>query len=558
MFMRNIIFPFFDYFSWVAFIKNKLPGLIILLFFSSTYLSGQDTLLKNIINFENPIRAIVKDGNSNVYVQTLEGVFLLNKDGFEKTNVKISNFDGIIVHNGKLTSRKTLEKAKIPHKSVSQNYDWQNLLPRSGSLNFCQVIRDKYGQILVSNGTKFLFCFKINNLFERSLPNLSIRGIEEVQDKLFVLSYSGLFMNGNKWTEKLTNSSSNIFRNRDNLYFASTDQVFELHLKTNEIEIISNKKSSFPIGEISCVLFKDSILYIGGFNGLFTLKKSGILIKEMINEEVNNLCYLQNKIFVCTTKGVYTLSKNNFVSEISFPSELQYNDIEERDNKLYAASSKGLWMLEEGGRTTINLLKNTLYENIECYAIEIDEVNQLWISTSRGIVRYNNNNAAIDVYLPEIEFNKRSSHKNKSKIYFGSTEGLFEFDALDFPVDEIFIKENKEINASYYLNYVLIFILVIGLLILGWFFLRTRYKLNNRINQPLEDLNSSREATFNMENIEVYILNNIKTITAESLREDSGMSKNVFYKVFNQYYDITPKQLIESIRRDHQRRKKSD
>jgi AraC-like DNA-binding protein len=556
--MRNIILPFFDYFSWVAFIKNKLPGLIILLFFSSTYLSGQDTLLKNIINFENPIRAIVKDGNSNVYVQTLEGVFLLNKDGFEKTNVKISNFDGIIVHNGKLTSRKTLEKAKIPHKSVSQNYDWQNLLPRSGSLNFCQVIRDKYGQILVSNGTKFLFCFKINNLFERSLPNLSIRGIEEVQDKLFVLSYSGLFMNGNKWTEKLTNSSSNIFRNGDNLYFASTDQVFKLHLKTNEIEIISNKKSSFPIGEISCVLFKDSILYIGGFNGLFSLKKSGILIKEMINEEVNNLCYLQNKIFVCTTKGVYTLSKNNFVSEISFPSELQYNDIEERDNKLYAASSKGLWMLEEGGRTTINLLKNTLYENIECYAIEIDEVNQLWISTSRGIVRYNTNNASIDVYLPEIEFNKRSSHKNKSKIYFGSTEGLFEFDALDFPVDEIFIKENKEINASYYLNYVLIFILVIGLLILGWFFLRTRYKLNNRINHSLEDLNSSREAPFNMENIEVYILNNIKTITAESLREDSGMSKNVFYKVFNQYYDITPKQLIESIRRDHQRRKKSD
>jgi AraC-like DNA-binding protein len=556
--MRVIILSLIDYFLRVAFLKNKLPGLIILFFVKTTYLIAQDTLLKNIINFENPIRELVKDGNGNVYVQTLEGVFVLKEQGFEKTNFKISNFDGIIVHNGKLNSRKTLEKAKIPHKREIQEYEWQNLLPRSGSLNFCQVIRDKYGQILVSNGTKFLFCFKINNLFKRSLPNLSIRGIEEVQDKLFVLSYSGLFMNGDKWTDKLTSSSSNIFRNRDNLYFASTDQVFALDLKTNKIETISNKITSSPIGEISCVFFKDSILYIGGFNGLFSLKESGILKKEMINEEVNNLCYLQNKIFVCTSKGVYTISKNNFISEISFPSELQYNDIEERDNKLYAASSKGLWMLEEGGGTTINLLKNTLYENIECYAIEIDEVNQLWISTSRGIVRYNTNNASIDVYLPEIEFNKRSSHKNKSKIYFGSTEGLFEFDALDFPVDEIFIKENKEINASYYLNYVLIFILVIGLLILGWFFLRTRYKLNNRINQPLEDLNSSREATFNMENIEVYILNNIKTITAESLREDSGMSKNVFYKVFNQYYDITPKQLIESIRRDHQRRKKSD
>jgi hypothetical protein len=378
--MRIIILPFVDYFSWVAFI-NKLPGLIILLFFTSTYLSGQDTLLKNIINFENPIRAIVKDGNSNVYVQTLDGVFVLNKDGFEKTNVKISNFDGIIVHNGKLTSRKTLEKAKIPHKSVSQNCDWQNLLPRSGSLNFCQVITDKYGQILVSNGTKFLFCFKINNLFKRSLPNLSIRGIEEVENKLFVLSYSGLFLNGEKWTNKLTNSSSNIFRNGDNLYFASTDQVFALDLETNEIEIISNKITSLPIGEISCVFFKDSILYIGGFNGLFLLNESGILKKENINEEVNNIIWIQNNIFICTSKGIFILSNSKFISKASFPSDLQYNDIEERDNKLYAASSRGLWMLEKEGRTAINLLKNTLYENIECYAVEIDEVNQLWIST---------------------------------------------------------------------------------------------------------------------------------------------------------------------------------
>ena len=319
-------------------------------------------------------------------------------------------------------------------------------------------------------------------------------------------------MNGEKWTDKLANSSSNIFRNGDNLYFASTDQVFALDLETNEIEIISNKISSFPIGEISCVFFKDSILYIGGFNGLFSLSKSGRLQKERINEEVSNIIGIQNNIFICTSKGINILSKSNSTSKANFPSDLQYNDIEERDNKLYAASSRGLWMLEKGGRTAINLLKNTLYENIECYAVEIDEVNQLWISTSRGIVRYNTNNAAIDVYLPEIEFNKRSSHKNKSKIYFGSTEGLFEFDTSEFPIDEIILKDNSEIKASFYLNYILIFIVTIGFLILGWLFLKTRYKLNNRINQPLEDLNSSREAPFNMENIEVYILNNIKTI----------------------------------------------
>jgi hypothetical protein len=75
--------------------------------------SAQDTILTNILNFENPIREIVKDGNENIYVQTLEGVFLLKGNSFEKIDFKISNFDGIVVYNKKLTTRRTLEKKNI-------------------------------------------------------------------------------------------------------------------------------------------------------------------------------------------------------------------------------------------------------------------------------------------------------------------------------------------------------------------------------------------------------------------------------------------------------------
>jgi AraC-like DNA-binding protein len=553
--MRILFYSFTEsYHRWVIF-KTKLPVLVALLFINLEDLSAQDTTLKNIINFQNPIRELVKDGNGDVFVQTLEGVFKLNDTGFEKTNFNISNFDGIIVHKGKLTTRKTLENNKIPHRRVNQNCEWKHLLPRSGTFHYCQRVIDKNAQVIVSNGSKFLFVFKINYLFKNILPQFSLRGIQVVHDKLFTLSYSGLFVEGKKWSDQPGSSSSNLFRDSHKLYFASTDEVFELDLKTNVIKSVLNKKSAFPIGEISCVFFKDSIGYIGGFNGLFSLNQAGRLRKEKITEEVHHLKFIRNKLFVCTSKGIYFGSKDTFIPIEGLPADLQYYDIGEKMNKFYVASSEGVWMWETGKRNPINILKNTFYNQTECYSLEIDELNQLWIGTAKGLVRYHTITAAVDIYLPDIEFNKRSSYNHKEALFFGSTEGLYEFNPRSFPVDELSVSLIKERKP--HLDYLFILIAVLGLSMVGWLFLRANAQTKNR-NYPHSEISQTPDSPpFTMENIEVYILNNIKTITAESLREDSGMSKNVFYKAFSQYYDITPKQLIESIRRDHQRRKKS-
>ena len=61
---------------------------------------------------------------------------------------------------------------------------------------------------------------------------------------------------------------------------------------------------------------------------------------------------------------------------------------------------------------------------------------------------------------------------------------------------------------------------------------------------------------YNMSNIEKYILDHIDDITVEKLREDSGYTKNVFYKIFSRYYDVTPKQLIDSIKEESIRKKR--
>jgi AraC-like DNA-binding protein len=93
-------------------------------------------------------------------------------------------------------------------------------------------------------------------------------------------------------------------------------------------------------------------------------------------------------------------------------------------------------------------------------------------------------------------------------------------------------------------------------------------KLNNRhkIDIPVDEKNEpfieekSYEGIgkYDMSKIEHYIIENIDTINVDKLREDSGLTKNVFYKVFNQHYDIAPKRLIEILKEERiNSRKKS-
>lgn len=520
---------------------------------------AQDTLLYNIINFKNPIRSLAKDAKGLIYIQTSEGVFVLLKEKFEKSAFTVSNFDRIIVHKGELTSRKALEKQNIKHRSLNQNCDWQSHLPSSGSLNFCQVENDPSGLIWVSNGSKFLYCFKINNLFKRSIPNISIRGIEFYKDRLFVLTYSGLFVNGTKWLDKSSFGSSNILLDGHHLLFASTTQIFNLDLSTEKFNLELLKINTEMIGEISSLLNAEGILYIGGFHGLYAKNGNGELVKESIKNEVHHLIMLHDKLYVCTAKGIYHLEKGKFIIHKAFPSQLVYNDIEERYGRFYAASAAGVWVFDGESSKAYNLFKNTPYENQECFAIEWDDYNQLWVSTAKGLIKFNLNDNNMDIYLSDIEFNKRSSYKRESNFYFGSTEGLFTFDAKDFSSEELSFQSKEEKKESFDKGF--IFLLMLSLLsamLSVYFYLKTKRRIKYSLTDQIkENSEATGQPLYTMESIEAYILKHIKTITAESLREDSGLSKNLFYKSFSQHYDITPKQLIETIRRDHLRRKKN-
>jgi hypothetical protein len=112
---------------------------------------------------------------------------------------------------------------------------------------------------------------------------------------------------------------------------------------------------------------------------------------------------------------------------------------------------------------------------------------------------------------------------------------------------------------KYLLGFALVIILILVI------YINKKPKIREIIQPPVridpdltEEMAHEGIGKYNMNNIEYYIIEHIDNINVDKLREDSGLTKNVFYKVFNQYYDITPKGLIDLLREERMNsRKKS-
>lgn len=266
------------------------------------------------------------------------------------------------------------------------------------------------------------------------------------------------------------------------------------------------------------------------------------------------MSFFKNKINVCSDKGIFHYLNGKFQKNNLFPAHLLFNDIKEKNNKIFAASSSGVWLLDNKNKKAINLLENTSYENMECFSIEMDDFNHIWVGTSKGLLRINYMNQDVEVYLDDVEFNKRSSLFNKGKLYFGSTSGLYSFNPTDFLLNEHILDLQKDTLFSN-MEFLGIGSLIIFLAIIIYVGFK-KYLVEKMPNLPIQPILVEGEPLFDMDNIELFILKNIDNITAESLRESSGMSKHTFYKNFSQKYDITVKKLIDTIRQDHQKWKK--
>jgi len=544
-------------------LKLTLTFLFLVLFF---HLSATDTLLVGIKDLGTPIQSMVQNEEGEIFIQLGDQVFKLKNESLEKTDIKITANDEIFFQDGKFTSINKLNKLGVKIKfSKNQNFVWNKYLAKKGTENYGIYFKDERQNYWVSNGSKFLYKFIVTDFFERDLKQISTRGILKVGNDLYVNSYSGFFKNGVKIGPDFLIGGSNIFKKGNRLYFAGIWELYSYDMLSNKFALAFEDFISNAVGEISCIFSFEEKWWIGGSNYLYYFADDMKLEATPINEMVNNFRIIEDKLYILGFESVFTV-KNGKYKDIGFlPSNIECNDITKVNDLFFLATSRGLLKYDAQNESLMNCFQNTVYENKEIFSIELDEFNFLWIGTKMGLVRFNVNTASFDLFMKDFEFNKRSSFKNEDKFYFGTTDGYVTFSPKAFYTSEW--TNQKEFDEENHIN-IYKFLLILTLGIILFLIIYMNRKLNNRPkidlpvyekNEPFfEEKSYGGIGKYNMSKIEHYIIENIDTINVDKLREDSGLTKNVFYKVFNQHYDIAPKRLIEILKEERiNSRKKS-
>jgi ligand-binding sensor domain-containing protein len=191
----------------------------------------------------------------------------------------------------------------------------------------------------------------------------------------------------------------------------------------------------------------------GGMGIIDTRNMRPILLNDLAgpyikNERVNYFMpWAQNRILVSTTNGLYVLNQDATIEchfgqektdKIKLPA-LQIFHTTWHENALWAASGQGLIRID----TTLKevrlfTIQDGLPDN-NIYAALPDQRGNLWLSTNKGLSRFNPRTQKFYNYgladgLPHLEFNHGSYLSSRDgTLYFGGLNGVVAFqpDKLD-------------------------------------------------------------------------------------------------------------------------------
>jgi len=218
----------------------------------------------------------------------------------------------------------------------------------------------------------------------------------------------------------------------------------------------ANDNSSLSNDEIT-VVFEDSFgrFWVGTNNGLNSFdRQTGKFMRNQVNGLANAVLYIfedsKRTLWVATDVGLYQLKngKAKFSRRVAAnPEILKYNHINcitenKNGDLLLGSDGNGLFKLNPEKHHYSRLTThNGLPSNVILGILE-DDFENLWITTDKGLCKYNLESNEFKVYntkdgLPGNEFNLRSFLKDSNgEFFFGGLSGMVSF----YPNQ---IKENR-------------------------------------------------------------------------------------------------------------------
>ena len=507
-------------------------------FFSVTSLTGQDTSVIGTISFPHNIRSMANDENGLVFIESSVGLYQF--DGKKYWLIDPNYNEGALIYaNGKLSNFKSIKDDIDFIEEGEKNKVWLPFLPSTSS-NFIYHAKGKNGRQFLARDNQ-IYEVSIKNKFKIDLKGYSTRAIMLINGDTYVNTYSGIFKNGMRILPNILNAESMLFENSSNsIYFTSDKDIYKLNLKDNNQW---RKNYLNEIGEqnyISKIVQYKNKIYLGTSEGLAQLEPFSFFEKEIF---VHDISIFDDVMYIATEDGSYQFDGNK-LKKCDFLPTAKTNLVTKIGVYIWALTNNGLFAYNTTNKKLDEIIINKELTALEYYAIQRDNNGFYWVSTSSGLYRFGNINEKVEVSFPQIEFNKRSFYNDKGILYFGSVNGIYSFDPLDFPdlvINNGFILNNlKEIGI----------ILLVALGILLFLGLKKKGIFNKKTNKntPLNDIVNPSDKDKFLFDLGTFILSNLHSVTVDDLLSHTGMSKKTFYKYLDQNYKILPGSLINNIK----------
>jgi len=256
------------------------------------------------------------------------------------------------------------------------------------------------------------------------------------------------------------------------------EQVFAVTDGTQFIKIEPESEQYYPVefpfvsGRSFTSFYKlnDHTFWMGTWGGMAMIdtrdmkpvllnEKAGRYIK---NERVNYFMpWSEKRILVSTTNGLYVVNQDATIHEhygqtagdkIRLPALQIFHSVY-FEKALWAGSGQGLIRIDTvQKKTRLFTTEDGLADN-NIYAALPDERGNLWLSTNKGLSRFNTRTEKFQNYgiadgLPHMEFNHGSYLKSQDgTLYFGGLNGIAAFDPAR--IDTNSKKEHKLQLISY-------------------------------------------------------------------------------------------------------------
>jgi AraC-like DNA-binding protein len=424
----------------------------------------------------------------------------------------------------------------------NENMHWAKFLPGASAHIF--TARDKEGRIWVTNGQD-LHAFRINRDFKATHQGMSIRGILPSEEGLYVSTYSGLFLNGVPLAPNYLFSNGNILylNERQLLVPERSLLVFNLDDRTFRKVYAQHVWSKRREMELSCLERAYGAVWAGSTLGLFKMEGDS-LVKTDFSGGIQNMHLYGNTLYLATNEGIYTWDGTQYEQISAFP-DIQFNDIRKIGDTWWACSKKGIWSWEEGRHAARMVFSHLPVSGLETYCISEDKSGYIWVSTISGLIRFLPGSDSYELFFPNKEFNARSAAVIGDTLYFGTVNGLVQFNPRDLPKGNL-QREVTPYLASRKLTFLLGGALVLSGLVI--FFLFRKWKAAERALQEQVSVRTDPPQGDLIADLEAHIEANLPMVTVESLCQHSGLSLKSLYRILESNHGLKPGDLIRNIK----------